>query len=183
MRRTARAAGLAAASAAVLALSGCLGDVDVPTPSVTATAPSPSATASGTASPTPSATPSDDRNDPGDGVATDDPIATPTPTGDQERATVNVSLTRYGTEGGSFVAAAVIAGVVESTGTCTMTLTSGATTLTASGAGAPSATTTDCAAGLAIPLSSLSSGTWTLVISYDSAGFAGSSSPEQVTIS
>jgi hypothetical protein len=77
---------------------------------------------------------------------------------------------------GSFVQ-----GVVESGGTCTVTMTKDGKTASASGAAEEGATTTWCGV-IAVPASQLSSGRWSAVVTYKSASTHGSSDPKQVTV-
>ena len=79
-------------------------------------------------------------------------------------------------EEGSFVQ-----GVVESGGTCTLTLTKGETVVTESAPAEPDATTTSCG-GIAVQGSRLSSGTWSAVVSYESATTSGSSDVTEVAV-
>jgi hypothetical protein len=79
-------------------------------------------------------------------------------------------------EEGSFVQ-----GVVESGGTCTLTLTKGDTVVTESAPAEPDATTTSCG-GISVQGSRLSSGTWSAVVSYESATTSGSSDATEVAV-
>ena len=72
-------------------------------------------------------------------------------------------------------------GVVEDDGTCTLTLTKGASSVTATGPGTGNVTNTSCGQ-LTVPRSRLSSGTWTAVVTYASAKSRGSSDREQVVV-
>jgi hypothetical protein len=75
-----------------------------------------------------------------------------------------------------------VTGVIESGGTCTLTLTQGGRTVTGSGPARPDATTTSCGA-LTVAGSQLGSGSWSAVLSYRSADHTGTSAavPVQVT--
>lgn len=64
-------------------------------------------------------------------------------------------------------AGAFVPGVVESGGTCTLTLTQGGSTVTATAPGDPEASQTTCGA-LSIPGSEVFSGMWRAVVSYES---------------
>ena len=72
------------------------------------------------------------------------------------------------------------AGVVEDGGTCTLTLTHGGVTVTASTAASPDVTTTDCA--FAVRDARLTPGTWQAVLGYTSAKSTGASTPTSMTI-
>jgi hypothetical protein len=74
-----------------------------------------------------------------------------------------------------------VAGVIESGGTCTLTLTRTGATVTAQRSARPDATTTTCGE-IDIPGSSLSAGTWTAVLSYRSAGHTGAAAPVQIEV-
>jgi hypothetical protein len=76
---------------------------------------------------------------------------------------------------------AYAAGIAESGGTCTLTLTSGADSATASAQAEPDAASTSCP-GLVVPGSELSSGSWTAVVSYESRGTHGQSDPVEVVV-
>ena len=68
---------------------------------------------------------------------------------------------------------AYVSGVLEDGGTCTATATQGSQTKTASAAGFANVSYTSCK-----PIKiSLPAGTWSVVVSYSSAGFEGKSSP------
>src|SRR3954462_3769067 len=67
---------------------------------------------------------------------------------------------------------AYVAGVAESGGTCTLTLTSGAGSATAEVPAEPDAASTSCPT-LTVPGSKLSSGTWSAVVTYESPSISG----------
>ena len=152
-----------------------------------ATAPSPSgsggtttattggAGASATAAPldTPSPEPS---------FATDPAYSVAPPEEGEGPAAVTVHLTRAGTVLKVVMAAAVVEGITESGGTCTLTLSDGTTTRTATGPAAPSASSTDCGEGLEVSTKDLSAGTWTAQIAYSSDLYAGVSDTMEVVV-
>jgi len=70
---------------------------------------------------------------------------------------------------------------VEQAGTCTLTLTRGATTLTVTGQAFPDASSTACGS-LTVAPDRLSSGTWTSVLDYSSGTSTGQSSSLQVKV-
>ncbi|RBY80052.1 hypothetical protein DQ239_02885 [Blastococcus sp. TF02-09] len=111
-------------------------------------------------------------------VATDTPV--PTEDAGEE---VTPQLTYYGWVDGTFAVevGAYVAGVVESNGSCTLTLTSGSDSRTAVVAGEADATTTSCPT-MVVPGAQLSSGIWKAVVSYESPSSAGESAPIEVTV-
>lgn len=74
-----------------------------------------------------------------------------------------------------------VTGVIESGGTCTLTLTHAGTSVTASGPGRPDAATTACG-GLTVPGSSLTAGSWKAVLSYASKASTGTSSSVDIDV-
>jgi hypothetical protein len=74
-----------------------------------------------------------------------------------------------------------LGGVVESDGTCTVTLTQGSTSVDASLPGTPDATSTSCA-GLAVPGTELAPGPWTAVLTYESSTSRGESRTVEVQV-
>jgi hypothetical protein len=71
--------------------------------------------------------------------------------------------------------------VVEDGGTCTLTLTKGGASATASRPATPDVSSTSCGA-LTVPAGQLSSGTWSAVVSYASSKSQGSSAPVDVPV-
>lgn len=110
----------------------------------------------------------------------DSPAPTPTAQAPDGRVSVNVALTTSGTDATGLFAGALIQGVVETTGTCTLTATKGGTTKTATAAAEANASSTSC--GLSIPSAELSSGVWTVTIQYSSAKYVGTSGSGTVTV-
>jgi hypothetical protein len=74
-----------------------------------------------------------------------------------------------------------VTGVIESDGTCTLALTRGGRTVSASTPAEPDATTTDCA-GLSVAGSQLAPGAWQAVLTYRSKAHTGASAPVQVDV-
>jgi hypothetical protein len=72
-------------------------------------------------------------------------------------------------------------GIVEDGGTCTLTLTNGPASVTATVPGSADATTTSCG-GAAVPRAELSPGTWTALLAYESTTSHGTSEPAEVTV-
>lgn len=120
--------------------------------------------------------------DPDDQVAVDQFQPAPTSSVADGRRQVTVVVTRAGVLAGVFTIGAMVEAVVEEGGTCTATVAQGQTILTVEGPARPSASTTDCGDGLEIPTSQLSSGTWTVSVSYDSELSRGDSREVEVTI-
>ncbi len=176
-----------AAAALIGVLAGCTSTAPDATASATPSE-SPSASASSTASPeptseAPSAAPTAGAdNDPGDGVATDPAVSEPAEPSEGAITPVDVVLSRYGVVGDDFIAGGYVDGIVESGGTCLLTLSAGSATATASGAATPSANSTACGDGLSIPVADLDAGEWTVTVSYESDSFEGVSAAEKVTI-
>jgi cytoskeletal protein RodZ len=73
------------------------------------------------------------------------------------------------------------AGVVESKGVCTLTLTQGARKVTAESPAAPDASTTACG-GLSVPGTKLAPGTWRAVLSYASPSSSGAAAPVDIEV-
>jgi len=110
-------------------------------------------------------------------VATDPPM-TPDPGSD-----VAVQITYSGWDAATQAVEVdgYVADVAESGGTCTLTLTQGGTSVTASVPANREPSVTSCS-GARIGRAQLSPGTWTAVLSYDSATSRGASSPAQVAV-
>lgn len=123
-------------------------------------------------------------NDPGDGVARDSPVPSPTAKAGDGRIRVQVVLTRSGVSDGALEAGAGVDGIVEAGGaaTCTVTASRGTVTRSASGAAHRSAQSMDCGDGLSIPVSQLSSGTWTVQVRYSSSRYVGTSDSQEVQV-
>ena len=113
-------------------------------------------------------------------VATDAPVAT---TSSASGATASVVVTYSGwvDSPAGVEVGAYVAGVAESGGTCTLTLTAGTHSVTAEVAGEPDAASTSCP-NLTVPGAKLSSGTWRAVVSYDSPSVSGKSAPVSVDV-
>lgn len=109
-------------------------------------------------------------------VATDTPVPKPT------RGQVQVTLTYAGFQQSSKTVQAngFAAGIIENGGTCTLTLTQGASLIKATSTAVADATTTSC--GLLETAPGLAPGTWQAVLSYSSAAAHGSSVALEVTV-
>jgi hypothetical protein len=110
-------------------------------------------------------------------VATD-----PTPTV-EARGDAAVQITYYGWNPGSAVVelGGFVHSLVEDGGTCTLTLTQGAATATASREATPNVTSTACGE-LVVPGDQLAPGAWSAVLSYESADSQGASEPVEVQV-
>jgi hypothetical protein len=153
----------------------------VPAPGVTTTAPSPTSTAA----PSPSGTPTPAPVDPG--TAPTQPAEPAQPGSDPVApapglATVDVVTTYAGwNDASGAVEVGAYATSVEDGATCTLTLTQGATTVTAEGAATPDVSTTACG-DLAVARDRLAGGTWQAVVRYTSSTSAGVSAPVTVEV-
>jgi hypothetical protein len=89
-------------------------------------------------------------------------------------------ITYAGSEAGSSVEVnGYVAGVVEAAGTCRLTLTRGGDTVVDENPAEADATTMNC--GL-LQAADLAAGTWTAVLTYESATSAGTSSAVEVEV-
>ena len=188
-----RVARLAAVLLLVSGLTACTHGTTAGAPGTGATTSSP--TVDGTPTPTPSptettavgvqATPTPTGAAPtptptSPGVAS--PTARPTgPAVPVKKVTVTVSYSGWMADAAQVEVGAYVEGVIEKTGTCTLTLTRSGRSVTATNPGAADATSTTCGA-LAIPGTKLSSGTWSAVVSYASPTSAGASTPTEVKV-
>jgi hypothetical protein len=190
--RNRRAAAVTAAAVAVVLVAALIwwsatrGDGDPAagaSPSPAATTPTPTPTP--TVGPSPAAPAVTPPADPGTGPAQPaqpgqpgtDPVA-PAP----GLATVDVATTYAGwNDASGAVEVGAYAAAVESGGTCTLTLTQGATTVTTQGTATPDASTTACGA-LAVGRDRLSAGAWQAVVSYASATSSGVAAPVSVEV-
>lgn len=110
-------------------------------------------------------------------VATDSPVVVaPTTEG-----VVRMTYIGWDKAAGAVEAAGFVPGVVESHGTCVLTLTSGGSSITASVAGTADASSTSCG-GLTVPGASVSPGTWGAVLTYESSASRATSEATQVVI-
>jgi hypothetical protein len=102
---------------------------------------------------------------------------TPAPTQAGPRdVSVVLTYAGYMPESGAVIAGGFADAVIENDGTCTLTLTRGGTTRTASGPASADVAGTSCGE-LKVPQAELSSGEWQATISYSSARSRGTSSP------
>lgn len=83
------------------------------------------------------------------------------------------------TPAGPLDVAAIVPGVVESGGTCTMTISSGSTTRTATSQGVAAGSYTGCQA---VTFKDVAAGTWQVRVRYDSTKATGSSAVRSVQV-
>jgi cytoskeletal protein RodZ len=124
---------------------------------------------------------SNDANDPGDGVARDSSSPAKSTLQGNGKTVAQVQLTWWDAGSAGITANGAVNNVVENSGSCTLNATQGAVTRTASTQAIANATTTSCGE-LQIPRTELSTGDWTLTLSYSSASAAGQSSAQTVHI-
>jgi hypothetical protein len=105
----------------------------------------------------------------------------PPPAEEGHDAVVFVTYADWNQDSQAVEEGSYVQGVVEDGGTCTLTLRKGGATAKATGPAEPDATNTSCG-GLSVPAARLSSGTWSAVVSYESATTRGSSKPVEVTV-
>lgn len=129
------------------------------------------------ASPAPTASPSEP-------IASDTPVPTePAPssdpsTGDDRTAVVPfITTADWDDAAKALDVSAIVPGIVEGGGTCTVTLTSGSTTRTAEGDGVAASSYTGCEA---VAVTGLATGTWQVRVSYSSPTAAGASAVRTV---
>ena len=111
-----------------------------------------------------------------EGSTVPSPSAAPTtapPADGRTPTSVVVTFAEWSTASGA-VEAAGLADVVESGGTCTLTLTQGAATVTTSITAEPDAASTSCGT-LTVPRADLAPGRWTGVLRYASTASVGES--------
>jgi hypothetical protein len=136
-------------------------DPSIPTSTPSATAPDPGATPFGSPTPTPA------------------PTLVP---GSTKRAVSPfVTLAGWDASSSELDVSALVPNLVEGGGTCTATVTKGGVTRTASAPAAAVSTYVGCNP-MAIPGSALSSGTWTVRVSYSSRTAAGVSAAKTVEV-
>ena len=82
---------------------------------------------------------------------------------------------------GGVEAGGIVMGIVESGGTCTLTLAKGSTTVDVSVEGVDNVTSTSCPA-MTVPGDRLGTGTWQATLSYESDGFRGVGDPVEVEV-
>ncbi|MCZ2838574.1 hypothetical protein [Modestobacter sp. VKM Ac-2985] len=110
-------------------------------------------------------------------VATDAPVTTPP----SDAVRVVVTYSGWTDTSAAVEFGAYVAGVVEAGGTCTLTLTAGSSSASATVEAQPDASSTSCPM-MSIAGTELSSGTWQAAVEYESSGTSGQSKPVSVTV-
>ncbi|MDP5182820.1 hypothetical protein QOZ88_09220 [Blastococcus sp. BMG 814] len=98
----------------------------------------------------------------------------PRPVGDPVEVLVRQTYSGWDADSSAIVVGAVVAGVIESGGTCTLTVAQGLTEHTASSKGSADASTTTCGR-MSVPGGDLDAGEWTAMVSYESPAANGES--------
>ena len=114
-------------------------------------------------------------------VATDEP---PAPVPPQDAGTeVTPQLTYYGwvADIEAVEAGGIVMGIVESGGTCTLTLRQGSTSVDVSAAAVDNVTSTSCPA-MTVPRNRLQPGTWEATLSYESDSSRGAGNAVEVDV-
>jgi len=111
------------------------------------------------------------------GVATDSAV----PSATTSAAPVVVTYFGWTDSTAAVEVGAYVAGVAESGGICTLTLTSGSSSANAEVPGEPDASSTTCPV-MVVPGDQVSTGTWQAVVSYASATMSGESDPVEVVV-
>lgn len=98
------------------------------------------------------------------------------------QGSADIVLTYYGwdTAAGAATVGAYVP-MVDSGGTCELTMSQGGTVRSATSAATPDAATTSCGE-ISLPASALAPGTWTAVVTYASPTTAGSSAPVTIEV-
>jgi hypothetical protein len=107
-----------------------------------------------------------------------------TPASGDTKKQVTPTITAYGQPAGpssEFKLNGFVPGIIESDGTCTLTLTKGETVVTVDKGALQNAQNTSCGQ-LVVPFEKLSTGTWQAVLSYESSMSSGPSATTQVEI-
>ncbi|TKJ35621.1 hypothetical protein [Blastococcus sp. CCUG 61487] len=94
---------------------------------------------------------------------------------------VRITYADWNPQARAVEAGGIVPDIVEAGGVCTLTLSMGGASATATIEGLPDARSTNCG-GLVVPGEGLSPGTWTAVIDYESARTSASSEPVEVQI-
>jgi hypothetical protein len=82
---------------------------------------------------------------------------------------------------GAVEVGALVPGLVESDGACTLTLTSGSASSSVTAKAEPDAASTSCPL-LSVKRSKLAPGTWSAIVTYKSSASSGTSDAVQVTV-
>jgi hypothetical protein len=104
-----------------------------------------------------------------------------TNTASSSKKTVEVDITTWNSKINNFTLNGFVQGVIERGGTCTLTMKSGASTVTESRSATANATNTTCGE-ISVPASKLHVGSWTAVLSYSSPTSKGASSSQAIEV-
>jgi hypothetical protein len=113
---------------------------------------------------------------PGQTVATDPPVVV---TG--SKVPVFVTYSGWDADQRVAVVAGFVPGVVQSNGTCTLTLTEGSRSVVVRSPAHPDASTTECGE-MSVPGTKLAPGTWRAVLSYRSPSSSGAAAPVDIEV-
>ncbi|MGY2067549.1 hypothetical protein [Blastococcus sp. SYSU DS0619] len=105
----------------------------------------------------------------------------PAPAEDPIGVLVRQTYSGWDPDSSSVVVGAVVAGIIESGGTCTLTVAQGLTELTASSKGVADASTTTCGR-MSVPGEDMDAGEWTALVSYESPAADGESQTFSVVV-
>lgn len=113
-------------------------------------------------------------------VATTAPTSASTTGADDRKAVVPAITTKdWDAAAQALDVSAIVTGIVESGGTCTVTVTSGSTVRTATSTGVAAGSYTGCSA---VAIKDLAAGSWQVRVRYSSTKSVGSSQPATVQI-
>lgn len=116
-----------------------------------------------------------------DSLSNEEAPATQEQNGKQEVTPIISSWGQPAGPGTDFKINGYVPTIVETGGTCTLTLTNDATSVSATKSALQNAQDTSCGQ-LSIEPSRVSTGTWTAVLSYESAEYIGSSEPTEIEV-
>lgn len=112
------------------------------------------------------------------------PSSAPSPSATSQAApvrTVSPAVSYYALAGQTLTLGGGVSGLVDSSGTCTVTATSGSAVVTQSFTATAGPSSTDCGA-MSLTSPKLHTGQWTLTLDYSSPRAKGVSTPEKVTL-
>lgn len=133
--------------------------------------------------PQPEATPADANENSESAKNGESPAATPAAPSGKKQATPSLTFAGYADAAKQQVEVdAFVQGVLEDGGTCTMTATKGSQKVTAQSTGRANVSQTRCENIIVERAKFPSGGTWSVVVSYESATASGSSSPQNMEL-
>ncbi|HEX5798189.1 MAG TPA: hypothetical protein VFX79_02435 [Candidatus Saccharimonadales bacterium] len=109
------------------------------------------------------------------------PTNNPTGNSPSTKKSVTPVIVSYGQASGNVEVSARVPGVIESNGTCKLTLTKGSDSVSQSKKATPNASDTSCGF-ISIPRSKLSSGSWSAKVSYSSSKAEGVSAAKTIKV-